>query len=133
MAVRVETLSRGLMHHSFRLLDMEYKPSEIAEELATSKEKIIKLISAGAPARKDAKGHYWIHGETFARWLADVAPKKPKDKNIFADDEAYCVGCRKTVIFTEHRRSHRIVFGTCPQGHKVSRFLSTKPKGKAGK
>jgi len=52
MTVRVETLSRGLIMHSFRLLDMEYKPSEIAEELDTSKRKLLNLF---LPARLPGK------------------------------------------------------------------------------
>jgi hypothetical protein len=132
MTVRVDRVSRGLMRRSIRLLDMEYKPSELAEELGTSKEKILRLVSAGAPARKDARGHYWIHGTTFVHWLEDAAPKKPGDKVIFADNECYCVSCRARVTYTESRRRNRIVTGTCPKGHKISRFLSYEAIRKGG-
>lgn len=130
MAVRLGKLSRALMRRSIRLLDMEYKPSEIAEELDASKEQIRKLIHAGAPARIDAKGNYWVHGVSFAEWLKNAAPKKDKDKKIFEDNEAYCFVCKSAVTFTEYRRKSRVVFGTCPQGHKVSRFTSTKSETK---
>ncbi len=133
MAIRIEKLSRALMRRSMRLLEMEYKPSEMANELNASTEQILKLVSAGAPARKDSNGRYWIHGLNFAKWLSDVAPKKDKDKSIFADNECYCLQCRAIVIYDEYRRKDRIIFGTCPQGHKVSRFTSKaqKEKGKA--
>ena len=133
MTIRIDHVTRALMHRSMRILDMEYKPSEIAEELGASKEQIVHLISAGAPARKDAKGHYWIHGLTFVAWLKDAAPKKPEDKHTFADNECYCVTCREVVQFIEYRKSHRIVYGTCPKGHKVARFVSVSPKRKVGK
>ena len=131
MTVRVDRLSRALMRRSIRILDMEYKPSEIAEELGASKVQILRLLSAGAPARKDAKGHYWIHGPAFVHWLEDAAPKKPGDKTAFADNEAYCLTCRAVVSFEETRRKKRIVYGICPKGHKTARFLSLKSKGQA--
>lgn len=129
--VRVERLSRAMMRRSIRLLDMEYKPSEIAAELQATKAQIIRLISAGAPARKDAKGHFWIHGETFARWLEKVAPKNLKAKTTFLDSECFCMGCQAVTPFTETSRKRHIVFGVCPSGHKVSRFISIKKGGVA--
>ena len=132
MAVRVEKVTRALMHRSMRILDMEYKPSEIAEELGASKAQILRLISADAPARKDTNGRYWISGIPFVAWLKDAAPKKPTDKHIFADDECYCFNCRRMVHFRAYRKYHRTVFGTCPEGHRVARFITLKPKGKAG-
>ena len=130
MTIRVNRLSRALMRRSVRILDMEYKPSEIAEELGANNVQILRLLSAGAPARKDAKGRYWIHGTAFVHWLKDAAPKKPGDKTIFADNECYCVTCRASVLFTESRRVRHIAYGTCPKGHKVARFFSLKPQGK---
>ncbi len=133
MSVGVTKLSRALMRRSIRILDMDYKPAEIAEELGASKEQILRLISAGAPARKDSSGRLWIRGLNFVQWLNDAAPKKPGDKTVFADDECYCVTCRQVVRFTEYRRSHRVAYGNCINGHKVVRLVSLKSKGKAGK
>jgi hypothetical protein len=109
---------------------MEYKPSEVAEELNTNKDQIMRLIAAGAPARKDATGHFWIHGESLVEWLQNAAPKKPKDKTTFADNECYCLQCKRVVTFTETSSRRAVVFGLCPSGHKVSRFISAKKKGK---
>lgn len=129
MVVRVERLANALIRRSIRLLDMDYKPSEIASELGASKEQIMRLLSAGAPGRKDAKGHYWIHGENFAKWLREVAPKNEKTKvAIFADNEAFCMICNKQVVYTERRRKGHLVLGTCPEGHPTARFISLKPK-----
>ena len=128
--VHLERLSRGLMRRSMRLMDMEYKPSEIAEELGATKVQIMRLITAGAPARKDSNGHFWVHGEKLAEWLEKAAPKKPKDKTTFADNECYCLPCKRIVIFAETNRRRGVIFGTCPHGHKVSRFLPLTKKGK---
>lgn len=130
MTVRVAKLSRALMRRSIRLLDMEYKPAEIAAELAASKEQILRMVSAGAPARKDAKGHYWIHGSKFAEWLETAAPKKTGDKTEFADNESYCFRCHSVTPYTEHRRKGKVSYGTCKQGHKVARFISSKTNAK---
>jgi hypothetical protein len=124
MTIKVDRISRVLMRRSIRILDMEYKPSEIAEELGASKEQILRLVSAGAPARKDAEGRFWINGFVFVSWLKEVAPKRIGDKATFEDDECYCFTCRSIVKFKETRRKERMVYGICPGGHKVTRFIS---------
>jgi len=133
MTVRVASLSRAMMRRSMRLLDMEYKPSEVADELGATKEQVVRLISAGAPARKDAKGHYWIHGETFVKWLEDAAPKNRQAKTTFEENESWCMTCRAKVAYIESRRRGNVSYGKCPNGHKVARFMSKKTTGKAGK
>jgi hypothetical protein len=132
MTTRVDRLSRALMRRSIRILDMEYKPSEMADELGASKDQILRLISAGAPARKDTQGRYWLNGLSFVTWLKDVAPKKPGDKTLFADDECYCFTCRKVVQYQEKRRKNRMAFGICSNGHKVTRIVSVQSKRKVG-
>lgn len=124
--IRVESLSRGLIRRSLRLLDMEYKPREIAEELGAKPEQILRLVLAGAPARKDQSGHYWIHGLSFYEFLQKAAPKNRKAKKTFSLNQAWCMTCKSVVDFTETRRKGYIVFGTCAAGHKVSRFISLK-------
>lgn len=121
--VHVEKLSRAAMRRSMRLMDMEYKPSEIADELHLSKEQVMRLLAAGAPARRDQGGHFWVHGSSFVRWLSDVAPKNKKAKHVFLDGECYCLACRGVVTYTETRRRNNMVFGLCPSGHKITRFL----------
>lgn len=128
MAVRVETLSRAMMRRSIRLLDMEYKPSEVAEELGATKEQVLRLISAGAPARVDGSGRYWVHGDTFVKWLQDAAPKNAKAKHDISEKECWCVKCKKVVTYKETKRKGNVIFGRCPDGHKVARFFSMKGK-----
>jgi hypothetical protein len=127
MTVKLGKSSRALMRRSLRLLDMEYKPSEIASELSTDNRHILRLVEAGAPARKDDNGRYWIHGRNFALWLENVSPKNDKElkaRPVVKDNEAYCVVCRSLVIYKEHRLKGRVSYGTCPLGHKTARFIS---------
>ncbi len=136
MTVKLTKASRALVRRSLRLLDMEYKPSEIADELATEPAHILRVIRAGAPARKDSKGRFLIHGESFASWLQNAAPKNDKEtkaRHAIADNEAYCLVCRAYTTYTEYRRVRNVSFGTCPKGHKISRFISTKTNQKKGK
>ena len=128
MTIRIQKLSRALIRRSIRLIDMEYKPAEMADELGANREQIIRLVTAGAPARKDTQGHYWINGLRFAQWLETAAPKNDRDKQTVEDNEAYCFQCKSKVIFSENRRVRTIIYGTCPQGHNVARIFSTKPK-----
>ena len=123
MAVTVQKLSRAMMRRSMRILDMQYKLSEIAKELGADKEQILQLVFAGAPARKDARGLYLIHGTSFVQWLHDVAPKNDRDKDTFADNECWCVDCRSIVVYQERSRQGSASYGKCPAGHGVRRFL----------
>ena len=127
MTVKIEKLSRAMMRRSMRILDMQYKLSEIAMELGADKEQILQLIYAGAPARKDSRGHYWIHGTKFVQWLHDVAPKNGRDRNTFSDNECWCASCRSMIVYKESRRQGLVSYGECPAGHNVTRFLSRKP------
>jgi hypothetical protein len=51
-----------------RLLNMEYLPEELAEELGITSAEILHYLATGCPARKDDAGVPWIHGLTFIDW-----------------------------------------------------------------
>jgi len=132
--VKLTKTSRALMRRSLRLLDMEYKPAEIAEELSTNPQHILRLVAVGAPARKDAKGRYWIHGVSFARWMTEATPKNDRDlkaRPTMAENECYCVTCHAITTYTAHRKKGHVIYGKCPKGHNITRFMSRKPTGKA--
>ena len=99
------------------LLDMDYRPSELARELGIDKQMIYRrLIPAGMPHRKDERGNIWLHGLSVAEWVIELsAPSAPK----MAQDEAYCLGCRKPVklISPERFQSARNVMlkAKCPE------------------
>lgn len=59
------------MSHLGVLLWMEYKPSEIAEEIKCNTDTVYKsYIPAGCPHRRDEEGNIWIVGTEFAVWRA---------------------------------------------------------------
>lgn len=74
-----------------RLMDMMYKPSEIAEELKIKKRAIYEvLVPQGLPHERDEHGHIWLHGPTVREWL-EVATRGPRYP--LADDEFFCLRC----------------------------------------
>ncbi len=107
--IRVENLSLKISRRSLRLLDMEYKLREIADELDAKPEQILVLIANGAPAFKDEFGHYWIHGLTFYKWLQKSASRNKKDKRAFALDETQYVIDNSLVKYTDIQREKTMI------------------------
>lgn len=127
--MEAEFIDRGLQRRSIRLLNMEYRPAEIAEELSTprkeiSRKQIMRLIELGAPARQDAGGHYWVNGTAFAAWLWNMLGSQEKrESKPMGEDQAYCVKCGEAVQIQFPRKQGRAIRGTCHQcGSKVIRM-----------
>jgi hypothetical protein len=123
MGKSMVTISRTMARHSVRLLDMEYKPSELAQELNCKQDWIMRAIRNHAPHRKDEHGRYWIHGEKFAAWLHET---KQKEKKRLKPNECYCLGCKKYTTFLVVEKVGNHVTGKCVKGHRVSMFTKGK-------
>ena len=100
-----------------RLMDMLYKPSEIAEELKIKKRAIYDvLIPLGLPHRRDEKGRIWLHGPAVREWL-ETATRGPKYK--LATDEMFCLRCFAPRAFDKASltKSGKFVMAqaTCPE------------------
>ena len=81
-----------------RLLDMLYKPAEIADELNVSPDTVYRsYLPAGAPHERDEKGLIWVHGTTFRQWAKDLIAKKKKKRVPLPEGKAWCVRCKKPV------------------------------------
>lgn len=126
---------RAIQQRSKWLLDMEYKPSELAAELHVSDITLYKWFTGGAPHRKDATGHLWIHGVSMAAWIENhvSAAWEEKPRIPMSENQAFCMSCRQAVEIGKvtrrayNNRTLRIQgFGVC--GHKVSRIVATKDK-----
>jgi hypothetical protein len=81
------------------LLPMEYKLNEIADKLDINPRTLSDWTDAGAPHTHDSRGHIWIVGTEFAQWVDQIRSQKKKasgDKTL-ADNQAYCMRCRKPV------------------------------------
>lgn len=77
------------------LLPMLYKVREIAKELDVAEPTIRHWLETGAPFERDSRGHLWVNGEKFARWVN--TQRKQKKSRKLQDDEGYCFRCKKVV------------------------------------
>jgi hypothetical protein len=112
-----------------RLMDMLYKPSEIAEEIGVTMETVYRsYLPGGCPFERDKAGNYWIHGISFAEWVRSVTARK--EMNRLADGQAWCLRCRKAVALVKPRQRFKgryvvIYQGKCDScGAKVNRAYS---------
>jgi hypothetical protein len=80
-----------------RLLHMKYAPSELAEEIGCNVDTIYRsFVKSGCPHERDDKGHIWIVGDLFRAWAQETIQHHPRAVKM-AEDEAYCLHCRKVV------------------------------------
>jgi len=113
-----------------RLLNMFYKPSEIAELLGLTTETIYRAyLPAGAPFKKDGNGNIQIHGLEFSSWAKNVY--QDRKKGPMGDNQAWCCRCnRATEIIrplpVKVGRFITMLQGKCSVcGTKVNRAVST--------
>jgi hypothetical protein len=96
-------LSRAAQLRAQGLLDMLYKPSELAAELGLATAQIYRrLIPSGLPHLRDKAKHIWIHGSAVTPWLKQCRPSR----RPLAPDEGYCVKCRRPVLLVNPRREN---------------------------
>ncbi len=119
-----------------RLMNMMYKPSEIAEEIGVTTETVYRsYLPGGCPFTRDKEGNIWINGLAFAAWVRSVHGKR---KTVgLADGEAFCLVCHKAVPLEHPRRRFsgryvEIYQGKCPEcGTRINRAFAAGngPKG----
>lgn len=102
-----------------RLLEMKYRPSEIAAEIGCHVDTVYRsFIPAGCPHTRDSHGHIWIIGTEFAQWARDMMASR--DHITLGDNEAYCLRCRSAVVMQRPltvrptNRCLELVTGRCP-------------------
>jgi hypothetical protein len=123
-------LSRARVIKLQRLLNMRYKPQEIADELGVTVETVYRsYIPAGAPCERDAQRHMWIPGAAFARWAREyLAQKDNRPRKQMQEGQGYCLRCNQVVDLggikqRAHKRGVMQVSGVCPNcSGKVNRF-----------
>jgi hypothetical protein len=114
-----------------RLLDMLYKPGELAEEVGFSVRQVYRVyVPAGCPHERDAKGRLWINGRAFRQWCEEVYAKQE-----LAADQAFCLTCKQGVPMVEpvQRQEGRLVYWLCqcPQcGRKLARIIERRRGGR---
>jgi hypothetical protein len=108
-----------------RLLDMDYKPSELAIEIGFDTEQIYKVyIPLNCPHIRDQKGYLLINGLEFRNWYLDTYPKTKIN-----NDEAFCKTCRKAVTISnpikQTKKNTEYLTFDCPNcGRKVSKIIN---------
>ena len=111
------------------LLDMMYKPSELAKEIGCDKRQIYDVyIPLGCPHERDKNGHIWIHGLTFRDWLLKTYTKRKMGKN-----EAFCPSCKRFFTMSEpelhQKKGVSFLLDECPHcGNKAARIVGRTKK-----
>jgi len=107
-----------------KLLDMMYRPNELAQEIGFAKRQVYRVyIPAGCPHERDSRNHIWINGKVFREWVKEVYKKRE-----LASDEAFCLTCRKPVKMHQPEKKHegRLVYWICACqkcGRKIARII----------
>jgi predicted RNA-binding Zn-ribbon protein involved in translation (DUF1610 family) len=82
-----------------RLLNMLYRPAEIAEEIGVAQDTIYRsYLPAGLPHTRDAKGNVWIHGPAFVAWARQTVAKRKSKRAGLPDGYAWCMKCNHPVL-----------------------------------
>lgn len=135
-------ITRAAMQRTMRLLDMEYKPSELADELGISAKTIYNTyLPAGLPHRRDKADNIWIVGTVFVEWAKHVLDKNSRyahqRKEPMGENQGYCMKCKNVADFqtvTQRREmsnSRVMVYGTCSVcGGKITTLKKGTPNDK---
>ena len=128
MADRGETILKGRLdgkqrNRLKRLLDMEYKPSELASELGINTDQIYRVyIQLGCPHEREQNRQILIHGKSFQKWYLEKYQKL-----ALQEDEAFCKTCQKAVKINhpvlKKKGGLEYVLSTCPScGRHLSKI-----------
>lgn len=107
-----------------RLLDMRYKPSELAEELGISLDQVYRVyLPLGCPHERDINRHISLNGKEFQAWYLEAYQKVK-----LQEDQTFCKTCKKAVqIFRPNyqvKGNLSYVLSTCPVcGRKLTRII----------
>lgn len=121
---RVPRVSRAIAHKMATLLFMEYRPSEIAEELDIDIKTIYdSYLPAGLPHRRDSYGNIWVVGTELRKWAMSVLETSQRlasqRKKPVGENQAYCLRCDAVVDYGRITRrvtmskNRLMVYGTC--------------------
>lgn len=111
-----------------RLLDMMYKPGEIAEEIGVTQDTIYRsYLPAGLPHSRDDQGSIWIHGPAFVSWARETVSMKKTKRAGLPDGHGWCMKCNRPVKMSAAtikpvNRYLELLQSACPQcGRTVNR------------
>jgi hypothetical protein len=108
-----------------RLLDMLYKPAELAEEIGVTQDTIYRsYLPAGLPYTRDEHGDIWIHGPAFVSWARETISRRQNKRAGLPDGQAWCLKCKGPVplINPKIKKSNRyleLLQARCPNCGKI--------------
>lgn len=89
----IPRLPKGAIQKLPSLLHMEYKVSELANELGVSTKTIYTKYLPACPHRRDHAGNIWIVGTQFASWVSTVVKSKPAPVKL-GIRQGFCARCK---------------------------------------
>lgn len=128
-------LTKAKVHRLQHLLDMQYKPAEIAAELGIDADTIYRsFLPAGAPYGKDEAGNIWIRGPEFLAWARDyLTTRERQPKPAMQPNQAFCLKCHGVVEIQDIQRGKANgrgvlnLTGKCPAcGGRINRMISAR-------
>lgn len=128
--MRKPRIPREVLIKLSRLLNMRYKPSEIAEEIGVDVSTIYRAyIPAGCPIERDSKGRIWIIGTAFREWSVQYHTERKENSKPTPLEPgfAWCLKCRGPAKMLnikprKQTRYHVMYSGLCSVcGGKVNR------------
>lgn len=137
--MRVPNLKHTHIVKLGRLLNMLYKPHELAEELGLSTETIYRsYIQAGMPHTRDANGNIWIHGPEFVAWAKETVAKKKSKRAGLPDGHAWCMKCNQPVLMSNpsvaySNRYMELLQDNCPSCGKLVNRARARQQTKGAK
>ena len=78
---KLPRIDQATMRRALRLLNMQYRPSEIAAELKINVQILYRgWLPAGCPHVKDEHGNIWIAGNELHTWMIAVSASRAETK-----------------------------------------------------
>lgn len=119
-----------------RILDMMYKPSELAAEIGVIPDTIYRsYLPAGMPHIR--RGHtLWIYGPAFVEWAKATAVKHKRKRAGLPDDHGWCMKCNAAVLMNNPKVKYtnqyiQIYQARCPVCGTVVNRASKREEGAA--
>ena len=79
---KLPRIDQATMRRALRLLNMQYRPSEIAAELKINVQILYRgWLPAGCPHAKDEHGNIWIVGTALHTWMVTVNARRAEARN----------------------------------------------------
>ena len=121
-----------------RLLNMLYRPSEIAEEIDVAPDTVYRsYLPAGLPHTRDDQGNIWIHVPAFVAWARQTIARRKSKRAGLPDGHAWCMKCNQPVMLVSPKikivnRYLELLQSLCPTCETVVNRIRARHDQEAG-